>query len=38
MREMRNVYKILYGKLEGKRLLRRPRHRQRIISEMILGK
>jgi hypothetical protein len=27
MREIRNVYKILVGKREGKRLLRRPRHR-----------
>jgi hypothetical protein len=27
MREMRNVYKILVRKPEGKRLLRRPRHR-----------
>jgi hypothetical protein len=25
--EMRNAYKILVGKLEGKRPLRRPRHR-----------
>jgi hypothetical protein len=25
--EMRNVHKILVGKLEGKGLLRRPRHR-----------
>jgi hypothetical protein len=27
MEDMRNVYKILVGKPEGKRLLRRPRHR-----------
>jgi hypothetical protein len=27
MGEMRNAYKILFTKLEGKRLLRRPRHR-----------
>jgi hypothetical protein len=28
MGEMRNVYRILVGKPEGKRLLGRPRHRQ----------
>jgi hypothetical protein len=28
MGEMRNVYKILIGKPEGKRPLRRPRHKQ----------
>jgi hypothetical protein len=27
MREMRKAYKILVGKLEGKRSLGRPRHR-----------
>jgi hypothetical protein len=27
MEEMRNAYNILVGKLEGKRLLRRPRRR-----------
>jgi hypothetical protein len=27
MREMRNTYRIVVGKPEGKRLLRRPRHR-----------
>jgi hypothetical protein len=27
MGEMRSVYKILIGKSEGKRILRRPRHR-----------
>jgi hypothetical protein len=26
MREYRNIYRVLVGKLEGKRPLRRPRH------------
>jgi hypothetical protein len=37
MREMRNVYKILVGKPEGKRPFERPRRRERIILERILG-
>jgi hypothetical protein len=37
MGEMRNVYKILFRKSEGKRPLGRPRHRWRILLEWILG-
>jgi hypothetical protein len=33
MGEMRNAYKILVRKLEGKRPLGRPRHRWEIILE-----
>jgi hypothetical protein len=36
--EMINVYKMLVGKSEGKRLLRRPGHRWIIILKWILGK
>jgi hypothetical protein len=36
MGEKRNAYKILVGKLEGKRLLGRPRHRWGIILRWIL--
>jgi hypothetical protein len=38
MREMINVYRILVGKPEGKRPVRRPRHRWNIISKLILMK
>jgi hypothetical protein len=31
MREMRNAYKIMVGNSEGKKSLRRPRHRWRIM-------
>jgi hypothetical protein len=34
--EMRNVYKTLDGKPEGKRPLGRPRHRWRIMLKWIL--
>jgi len=38
MEDMRNAYKSLVGKAEGKRPLGKPRHRGMIISEWILGK
>jgi hypothetical protein len=38
MEEMRNAYKILVGKPEGKRLFIRPRRRWQVISELILEK
>jgi hypothetical protein len=31
---MRNAYKILFGRTEGKRLHRRPRHRREIKIRM----
>jgi hypothetical protein len=37
MGEMRNAYKILVRKTEGKRLLGRPRHRQQENIKMDLG-
>jgi len=37
IREMRNVYRNLVGKPEGKRQLGRPRCRWEIILECILG-
>jgi hypothetical protein len=37
MGQMKNEYKILDRKCEGKRPLGRPRHRWRIILEWILG-
>jgi hypothetical protein len=37
MGEIRNAYKILFGKAYGKRPLGRPRSRWRIILEWILG-
>jgi len=36
MEEMRNVYKILVGKHEWKRQLRRPRHRHEVNIRMDL--
>jgi hypothetical protein len=38
MRELRNACSILVGKPGGKRPLRRPRRRWKIILESILGK
>jgi hypothetical protein len=38
MGEMRNAYKILDGRPEGKRQLGKSRRRGRIILEWILGK
>jgi len=38
MGEMRNEYKVLVGKPEGKRPLGRPKHRWEDILEWILGK
>jgi len=38
MREMRNMYKILFGKPEGKRQFGRCRRRWEIILEWILKK
>jgi len=38
MEDMRNAYKILVRKPEGKRQLGRPRHRWEKIGEWILGK
>jgi hypothetical protein len=38
MGEMTNVYKILFGKLKGKKLLRRPRHRcEHNINMYLIG-
>jgi hypothetical protein len=37
MREMGSAYKILVGKLEGKRSLRGPSLRWEVILEWILG-
>jgi hypothetical protein len=38
MGEMRNAYRMLVGKPEGKRSLERPRCRWKIILDWILGK
>jgi hypothetical protein len=38
MEETGNAHKILVGKPEGKRPIRRHRHRQRTISERSFGK
>jgi hypothetical protein len=37
MGEKRNVYRLLVGKPEGKRPLRRPRHRWMDLGEVGLG-
>jgi hypothetical protein len=37
MGEMRNAYKILVGRPEGKRSLRRPRHKWEVILEWLFG-
>jgi hypothetical protein len=37
MAKMKNTYKILVGKLQGKRLLVRPRRRWEIMLEWILA-
>jgi hypothetical protein len=35
MGEIRNAYNILVGKPEGKRALRRPRHRREVLREIV---
>jgi hypothetical protein len=36
--EKRNAYRVLVGKMEGKRQLGRPKHRWRITFKLILEK